>query len=174
MSLRWVDVDTTVAKALTLPAAITKTGKKRQLPLTDILCEIISRRRQSMVVGNPYVFQGMHGRGQLTEPKRAVALVKAAIEKAALPKGLNGIDWSPHDLRRTYATTASRLDVSYYKLKHLLGHSVSGDVTGNHYVQVDVETLRQPAQEIANFLKEKMGIGAVGKTATEDKTPLVV
>ncbi len=165
MSLKWDDVDTKVAKALTLPAAITKTGKKRQLPLTDILGEIFSRRKQSMVVGNPYVFPGLHGRGRLTEPKRAVALIKDAIAKDALEKGLTVIDWAPHDLRRTYATIASRLDVSYYKLKHLLGHSVSGDVTGNHYVQVDVETLREPAQEIANYLKGKMGIKTPRRTA---------
>lgn len=155
MSLKWADVDTRGA-ILTLPAEITKTGKKRQLPLTDVLCDILSRRKQNMVVGNPYVFQGMHGRGRLTEPKRAVAIVNEALEKDAVIKGISGIDWSPHDLRRTYATIASRLDVSYYKLKHLLGHSVSGDVTGNHYVQCDVETLREPAQKIANYLKEKM------------------
>jgi integrase len=49
------------------------------------------------------------------------------------PKDDSTINWSSHDLRRTYDTIASRLDVSYYKVKYLLGHSVSSDVTGKHY-----------------------------------------
>ena len=97
--------------------------------------------------------------GHLTEPKRGVSLVKEAVtesRKEENPKDDSTINWSSHDLRRTYATIASKLDVSYYKLKYLLGHSVGGDVTGKHYAQVTVDDVRDSAQEIANYLKEKM------------------
>lgn len=130
MLLKWSSVDTKT-KTLTVPAEITKTGKKRSIPLTDVLLHILDQRKEQIVEDNPYIFPGAGGIKHIVEPRRAISTVR----------DLSGVNWSPHDCRRTYATIASRLDVSYYKLKHLLGHAVSGDVTGNHYIQVDVETL---------------------------------
>ena len=49
-------------------------------------------------------------------------------------------------------------DTNYLKLKALVGHSVSGDITSKHCVQTTVDDLRQPMQQIADYLKEKMGM----------------
>lgn len=148
LQLQWSYVDTKKTKVLTLPADITKTGKKRQLPLTDLLLDILERRRSKMVVGNPYIFTGKDGIKHLVEPRCGINAVRKETK----------LTWSLHDLRRTFATIASRLDISYYKLKHLLGHTVSGDVTGNHYVQVDVETLRPEMQKITDYFRKQMKI----------------
>jgi integrase len=108
-----------------------------------------------MVVGNPYVFQSnvkkLH---PLVEPRKAINSIKKAVSKETGAK----FEFSSHDLRRTFATYASRLDISYYKLKHLLGHSVKGDVTGAHYVQVSVEDLVPEMEKISEWLKQKCGI----------------
>jgi len=165
MRLQWSHFDTK-AKVLTIPKELSKTKKKRQLPLTDVLLTIYRRRKAEtakakIVSTNPYVFTGMHGRSHLTEPKRGVGKVKEAVTKLrqeANPKDESTIEWSSHDLRRTYATVASKLDISYYKLKYLLGHSVGGDVTGKHYAQVTVDDVREAAQEIADYLKKQMKI----------------
>jgi integrase len=154
MRLEWTHFDVK-AKVLTIPKELSKTKKKRQLPLTDVLLGIYKRRKQSIVLGNPHVFTGMHGKGHLTEPKRGVNFVRDE----------SGINWSSHDLRRTYATVASRLDVSYYKLKFLLGHSTGNDVTGKHYAQIGVDDVREAAQEIADYLKREIGLE--GLTVTE-------
>ncbi len=147
MCLQWSYVDKK-ARILTVPAEIAKTGKTRQIPITAELGSILNSRWNDRVEDNPFIFARKNSLEHIIEPKRAVNFVR---EKSS-------VRWSPHDLRRTYGTIASRLDVSHYKLKQLLGHSVTGDVTGNHYIQVDVETLREPANRIAKYLKEKMGI----------------
>lgn len=145
--LQWTDVDFK-NDTFTIQAENNKTSKARELPLSDILLAVLKRRKQARIVGNPYVFVGNHNKGHLIEPKKAVA---THVEKS-------GIKWCAHDLRRTYCTVASRLDTNYLKLKALVGHSVTGDITSKHYVQTTVDDLRQPMQQIADYLKEKMGI----------------
>lgn len=147
MQLRWENFDTKT-ETLTIPKEISKSKRTRKIPLTDALLDIYRKRRQKIVLGNPYVFQGRHGKGHLTEPKSGVLTVR---EKS-------GINWSSHDLRRSYVTLANKLDISAYKVKFLVGHSVSGDVTGKHYSKLTVDDVRDAAQEIADFLKEKMGM----------------
>ena len=147
MCLQWTHFDTKT-KVLTIPKELSKTKKTRKIPLTDVLLDVYRSRKAKIILGNPYVFQGMHGKDHLTEPKRGVNLVRDE----------SGINWSSHDLRRSYVTLANRLDVSAYKVKFLVGHSVSGDVTGKHYSKLTVDDVRDAAQEIANYLKEKMGM----------------
>jgi len=106
MRLKWEHFDTKT-KTLTIPKELSKTKKTRKIPLTDVLLSIYRSRKAKIIVGNPYVFQGMHSRGHLTEPKRGVNLVRDK----------SGINWSSHDLRRSYVTLANRLDVSAYKVK---------------------------------------------------------
>ena len=62
-----------------------------------------------------------------------------------------------HTLRRTFATTAERLDVSHYALKRLLNHSTSNDVTAG-YIVIDVERLRTPVQRISDYLVTHMAV----------------
>lgn len=59
----------------------------------------------------------------------------------------HGLEWSPHDLRRTFATVLDSLDVSQYVVKRLLGHRSGGDVTGG-YIITDLDRLR-PVMERA-------------------------
>jgi len=143
----------TKTKTLTIPAEISKAKKTRKIPLTDVLIDIYRRRKSQHIAGAEphYVFQGRHGRTHLTEPKSGVLTVRDK----------SGILWSSHDLRRSYVTIANKLDVSAYKVKFLVGHSVSGDVTGKHYSKLTVDDVRDAAQEIADFLKAKMGMQAV-------------
>jgi hypothetical protein len=60
------------------------------------------------------------------------------------------------DLRRTFATTAERLDISSYAVKRLLNHLTGSDVTAG-YIVTDIERLRRPMQAIADFLFRAMG-----------------
>ncbi|MBK7837109.1 MAG: hypothetical protein IPJ49_05365 [Candidatus Obscuribacter sp.] len=66
----------------------------------------------------------------------------------------SGVKFSCHTLRKTFATAGESLDISQYKLKYLLNHSVSNDVTAHHYITIDTDQLREPNQKIADFLKE--------------------
>jgi hypothetical protein len=70
---------------------------ERQLPLPDVLQDILKRRRANIIVGNNFIFTGRSKRSHLVEPKKSVALVADG----------SGIKWSSHDLRRTCSTIAS-------------------------------------------------------------------
>ena len=48
---------------------------------------------------------------------------------------------------RTYATILESLDCPPYPLKALLGHSMGGDVTTEHYTQITVARIRPWAEK---------------------------
>ncbi len=64
---------------------------------------------------------------------------------------LSGIEFTVHDLRRTFITTAESLDISAYALKRLLNHKMNNDVTSG-YLIIDVERLRKPMQQVTDCL----------------------
>ncbi|MCA1775536.1 MAG: hypothetical protein LC676_08000, partial [Loktanella sp.] len=71
-----------------------------------------------------------------------------------------GLHITAHDLRRTFATTASRIDISAYKLKRLTNHTSGGDVTAG-YVQVTTDDLRDAMQRISDYLLSPARTGEV-------------
>lgn len=60
-------------------------------------------------------------------------------------------DFSPHTLRRTFASALEAVGTPHYTLKSLLCHSVSGDVTGN-YVKPDHSVMRDYSQKAADWI----------------------
>lgn len=59
--------------------------------------------------------------------------------------------WAMHDLRRSFISKAVDLGVSSYVIKKLVHHADGNDVTAG-YVSLDVERLRQHAQQVADAL----------------------
>lgn len=148
-TIKWSNINRK-SRILTVNAEDDKSNKSQRLPLPDFVWEIIEHRSKlPRRIGNDYIFPeaDANGSGHVQEPKRAIAKVVAK----------SGVKFSMHTLRRTFATTASRLDIAYYKLKALLNHSVEADVTGRNYIQVDAEQLREPMQLICSYLQEKCG-----------------
>lgn len=97
-------------------------------------------------LASQYVFPGEGATGYIVEPKRAIDAVTATT----------GINFSCHDLRRTFATIAESLDLSSYTVKALLNHKQQiGDVTGG-YIILNVDRLREPMQKITNALLERI------------------
>ncbi|MBX9693429.1 MAG: tyrosine-type recombinase/integrase [Cyanobacteria bacterium] len=146
MNLKWSHLDLK-ARVVTVPAEITKSHSTHQLPLTDFLLNLLERRGRVRLLDNDYIFPGDNGNGHIVEPKRAIASVRSK----------SGVKWSMHTLRRTFETTAESLDLSYYALKRLLNHKISGDVTSG-YIITSTERLRQPMERISEFFKERMEI----------------
>jgi integrase len=142
--IRWSDVDLD-HKTLTIPPENAKNGKRLTLPLTDVIFKLL-KERQSLG-RTEYVFFGNGAAGHLQEPKSFFADIAAA----------SGVQISPHDLRRSYITTAESCDIPLLALAALVNHAVPG-VTSS-YVQMNVERLRKPAQKVADRLKELCGIG---------------
>jgi integrase len=144
-SLQWDDID--LAKRIfRVPAANTKSGRKLELPMSDIVHDLLVKRRALGNAGG-FVFPGKsEGRFIIgtTEPLRTVT-------KAC------GVQVSAHDLRRGFITIAESTDISVMALKGLVNHTLGSDVTEG-YVQMRIERLREPVQRVADRFKQLCGI----------------
>jgi len=141
-TLRWDQVDL-VAKALTIVE--TKNNESHTLPLSDFLYELLTQRKAAR--SNDYVFPGTGAGGHIVEPRKQMAKVTK----------LSDIQFTVHDLRRTFITIAEILDIPAYALKRLLNHKMANDVTAG-YIVADVERLRKPMQLITDYILKCMGV----------------
>src|SRR3954465_11309750 len=144
-SLRWEHIDF-AHRVIRLPAANTKAGRKLDLPMTDVVHDLLVARR---AVGNdgPFVFSAESKSGHIEEPAFPLKQIAAAT----------GIRVSAHDLRRTFVTTAESTDISPLALSALVNPSLGRDVTSG-YVVMTAERLRAPAQRVCDRIKTLCGI----------------
>lgn len=137
LCLRWDNVD---LNAGTLCATDTKNRSDHVLPMGCYLWDLMRRRRK--LTPGEWVFENPLTGNRITDPHRQIVNVVVT----------SGIPFSPHDLRRTFASIVSRLGdrLSYYTTKRLLNHRTS-DVTQG-YVQFDLEQLRGAMQAVEDFV----------------------
>lgn len=154
--LQWAQVDLD-HRALTIPD--TKNRQPLTLPLSDFLVTLFQARKEAST--GDYVFPGSGQSGYLIEPRKQMTKVMVA----------SGVEFTLHDLRRTFITTAESLDISAYAVKRLVNHKMSGDVTAG-YIITDVERLRAPMQRITDYLLKCMGTKASAEVVrlSADKT----
>lgn len=140
--LTWNRVD---LRDKTIVIKDTKNHTDHTLPLTDFLYDLLTKRKAE--AKTKYVFPNETNTGYMTDPKKQIANV---IKES-------GVNFSTHDLRRTFITIAESLDISAYALKRLLNHKMTNDVTAG-YIISDVERLRVPMQKITDYIKAQFGI----------------
>jgi integrase len=146
--LRWDEVDLP-NRVIRVAAGRMKAGKRFDLPLSDIVRDLLVARR-ALGRDGPFVFPGNSAAGHSSSFGNALRQIGAAT----------GIKVSPHDLRRTFITVAEGCEISPLSLKLLVSHSTGSDVTAG-YVQMSTAQLREPAQRVADRLKELCGIEPV-------------
>ena len=151
-ALRWSEIDFT-RQAITLPAARTKTRKVLEIPMSDVVHDLLVARRQ--LGDGTFVFPSYGRSGHL---EHVGAAVKVLREKIAF-------EFSVHDLRRTFITIAEALDISPYAIKALVNHALGTSVTEG-YIQMSVQRLRGPAQQVADRLKLLCGMAAASGNVT--------
>jgi len=144
LNLTWERVD---FKARTLTILDTKNREPHTLPLSAYLRDLLKARKDRSA--SEYVFSAPDGRHIDN-----FRLTTHYIEQHS------GQHVTPHDLRRTFATVAERLDIPAYALKRLLNHKQSSDVTAG-YVVIDVERLRKPMEKITDFVLKAAGVKEV-------------
>jgi integrase len=140
--LSWENID---LKSKTLIIKDTKNHQQHVLPLSDFLYDLLNRRKETMI--NEYVFSSNSKTGYINDSRKALYKIRE----------LSSVEFTIHDLRRTFITLAESLDIPIYALKRLLNHKMSSDVTAG-YVVMDVERLRKPIQLIADTLQRLMGV----------------
>lgn len=141
LGLMWHDVD---LKGRTLTIPDPKNNEPHILPLSDYLLEILVDLKEKSA--GEYILSGPDGRRY-----GAFRFAQARIKEET------NINVSPHDLRRTFATVAESLNIPAYAVKGLLNHKTSGDITAG-YIQITVERLREPMQQITDYFLRKGGI----------------
>ena len=141
MSLTWDQID---FEGRTLTIFDTKNQEQHTLPLSDFLYEILQARVKGS--HSEYVFPGDSKNGYINDPRKQ--LIKVIAD--------SGVDFTLHDLRRTFITIAESLDIPAYALKRLLNHKSRQDVTAG-YLIIDVERLRKPMQQITDYVLSAAG-----------------
>jgi integrase len=141
-TLKWADVDLT---GKTITVRDPKNRRDHTLPLSDYLFDLLDRRKADAV--NAYVFPGTGVGGYIVEPRKQITKVTEA----------SGINFTPHDLRRTFITIAESLDIPAYALKRLLNHASGADVTAG-YIVASTERLREPMQKITDYVLKAAGL----------------
>ena len=132
--LRWGQLD---FRNKTIRIEDTKNSNEHELPLPELLIDLLKRRKNRLL----YVFPDMSKKTHIKEPKDFVRKVSE----------LSGIKFTVHDLRRTFITIAESLDIPHYALKRLVNHSEEKDVTAGYIVN-DVERLRKPMEKISGYI----------------------
>lgn len=139
--LKWADVN---LRAAIFTVYDTKNSLPLELPITKHIDELF--RKQKGRIPSEFVFAAENEYGQVREPKKVVAKVKALSETHC--------DF--HDLRRTFATTAEHLDVGIYKIKRLMNHTTGRDDVTAGYIVITAETLRKSAEKIQDHMFGRM------------------
>jgi integrase len=139
-SIRWEDIS---LEDKTFTLRNTKNSEIVTLPTSHFVLELLYNRFQH--AENDYVFPGIGTTGHLININRHVLTVRR----------LSGLQFSLHDLRRTFATVAESLDISYYTLKRLINHKINtdADVTAG-YVIANPDRLRAATQRITDRILE--------------------
>jgi integrase len=137
--LRWIDVNLQDGYYI---VRSTKNYSDHCLPITRRTRELLEAMQ-----GGDLIFG-------VEEPRKSIRKVSAACS----------VQFSPHDLRRTFATLADYSGAGAYAIKGILNHSASGDVTALHYAEykplddagnVDmdaVESMREALQKIEDYI----------------------
>jgi integrase len=144
VTLQWEYLDF-AGRTLSLPK--TKNGDPLQLPMSGFVADLLAARRE-LVGQTQWVFPSRSAAGHVVETKSFTRRVAAS----------SGVEFTMHDLRRTFITVAESLDIPAYALKRLLNHRSDGDVTGG-YIVINAERLREPVVRIATRILELADVG---------------
>jgi len=118
----------------------TKNGEDVTLPMSNYVHDLL---KGLIVDGNEWVFGSPVTGGHIIDTRKQMAKVTQQ----------SGVEFSLHDLRRTFITYAESLDISVYAVKALVNHKSGdkSDVTAG-YIGDDLERLRQATQRITNHI----------------------
>ncbi|MEW8000978.1 MAG: integrase arm-type DNA-binding domain-containing protein [Candidatus Thiodiazotropha endolucinida] len=78
------------------------------------------------------------------------------LRKTVIKK--SGIEFTRHDLRRTFATVAEGLDISWLSIKRLMNHKTQESGVTEGYIMVDMDRLKVASEKV-----ERAILGAAGR-----------
>lgn len=130
---------------------IKKGGDEVELPLNSVTAAIVRNRQAYLPKGTEYLFPGMGGRGHYRDTKS----VRVIVEKQT------GISVTNHDLRRTFKSIGTELDINSVLVDELLSHAREG--VDAHYIHPSMTRLRAASQKIADYMIAQAGFDLIKK-----------
>ena len=152
-TLRWSDVD---LKKGRMVFRNTKNGQDYTFPIAPVARSILERRLKAKI--NDFVF-GYADSGKchvVCPPQYHIKLVRVEC----------GEHWSMHDLRRTFTTAMTLLNVHAFTIAHLMKHSMNSSMTLS-YAPPTQEQLLEALIRLEQHLLERVRPGACNAAATE-------
>ncbi|MEX2670887.1 MAG: tyrosine-type recombinase/integrase [Phycisphaeraceae bacterium] len=135
LAMAWADVD---LDRETWTIARTKRGKPHTVPLVGKVLEIVKRRHDDPKRHDIYVFPSRITIATTAHFSDPIPALKRVLKAASVKRR-----FTPHDLRRTWATWAHGAGVQDSTIKEALDHSRKGDITFGVYSNVSIDTLRE-------------------------------
>ncbi len=137
LSIKWSDIRQIDEDISVIVIQKTKNSQPHYVPITPRIQNILNRATN----GTIYVFPSPQN--SLTHMRHLRATVRR-LSKAI------GVSFTPHDLRRTFATRAAEVGVDYIMIKRLLNHKTH-DITAR-YIQwdsrVNLEAMREALEMV--------------------------
>lgn len=141
LTLEWSHINFE-AKNITL--LDTKNGTNHMLPIPVPLMPYIKALKKQ-TGAHKWVFAGNNPDKPMAVPAKPVkAVIKAS-----------GVEFSPHDCRRTFATIAEVVNLPLTMIKRLMNHVTTNDVTGG-YIVTEEQTLREAINKIADHIQARV------------------
>jgi len=141
--IKWADVD---FRGDVFRAEDTKNHRAHTLPMTGVTRRIFLRRNATKPNSAVYVFQSIREIDQPASMSRTFERVTKEL----------GFEFSPHDLRRTFATIASEMGVDIEKIAAALNHKKRNVTAG--YIQTTANMLRGTMETIETVILRKWEI----------------
>jgi integrase len=136
--IEWRHID---LKKKTLTLIDPKNRTDCTLPIPSPLIKPF-RELKKLTGKRPFVFPDARGKKPMTRPSKVLNKLVA----------VSGVEFSPHDLRRTFATIAEAQSIPLTTIKRLMNHkSADSDVTGG-YIRTELNTLREATEKISAFI----------------------
>ena len=141
LTLEWSHVD---MRSKTITLYDTKNGTNHTLPIPKLILPDI-KTLKDQTGKYKWVFAG----DKPDRPMAVPAKPMKAVTKAS------GVEFSPHDCRRTFATIAEAVNLPLTMIKRLMNHTTTNDVTGG-YIVTEEETLRQAVNKVADYIQARV------------------
>jgi integrase len=150
LGLRWKDVD---FESRSVSIGKTKTTP-REIPLAPYAEMILRRRLGDENRDGTWVFPS-NKTGHQSKTRTHIQEPRATLMEVATT---SGIDFTTHDLRRTFGTLLGETGASYYQTKAAMHHAASGDVTQKHYMRIRLKALRLVFENLEKAILEEAGV----------------
>lgn len=117
----------------------------------------LSSQAQQIIEERPritdFVFPGRSPKGHILEIRRPLKKISEQI----------GTRITAHDLRRTFTAIAGKCGLELWRVKLLMNHKLTGDVTLNNYTEkTDLRYLQPEIQKIGDLIEQQGAIAQAG------------